>query len=383
MVEMLSTSFATGSSSKETEHPNIPSNRKVTTEAKTNDALVDRGRPLMSSTFVKIPDLFSSIMSAEPLMNPHYERIKPQADAWATMVYDLDVHMAKRNAKVDFAYMSALWAPYADEEAYRMIIDWNHWVFAFDDQFDEGHLSDDSDLAQQEIDATVAIMSNDHPPISKEMNPIQHVFQTVWKRLQERAGPEQQNRWIENHKDYFTGLLRQVEIQRTQKKLTVDEYIDFRRQSIGAKPTCALIEYAHRINIPQSVLDHPSIVECEEISADLTTLVNDLLSLRKDLQLGVEHNLILLLKKHGLSEQEAVDKIGDMLNERYRRWYRALADLPIYGEQIDREVLKYIDVCRNIALGNLYWSYQSSRYLKDEGLKVRETRVLNLPAPEK
>lgn len=58
---------------------------------------------------------------------------------------------------------------------------------------------------------------------------------------------EQQERWIKNHKDYFTGLLRQVEIQRTRKKLTIEEYIDFRRQSIGAMPSCSLVEYAYLI----------------------------------------------------------------------------------------------------------------------------------------
>ncbi|RWA13226.1 hypothetical protein EKO27_g1845 [Xylaria grammica] len=329
---------------------------------------------------VNIPDMFSSIMSVEPLINPHYEKVKPEADAWAAMIYKLDEKMAKRNSKADFAYMNAIWAPHADEEAYRMMVDWHHWVFAFDDLFDEGHLSDDSDLAQKEIDATIAIMSDDHPVISKESNPIRHVFQTTWKRLQKRAGPEQQQRWIKNHKDYFTGLLRQVEIQRTQKILTIDEYIDFRRQSIGAMPSCSLVEYACDINITQSVLDHPSIVECEKISADLVYLVNDVLSLRKDIEFGVEHNLIILLKKQGLSEQQAVDKIEDMLDDCYRRWYSALAAMPVWGEGIDREVLKYVDGCRNIALGNLYWSYKSGRYLKDEGPQVRATRVLNLPA---
>ncbi|KAI0487794.1 Presilphiperfolan-8-beta-ol synthase [Xylaria cf. heliscus] len=367
----LSETFTTGSISSGT-----ASDDALAGDEKLGNEYQDDNGPVKS---VNIPDMFSSIMSVDPLMNPHYEKVKPEADAWAAMVYNLDEKMAKRNAKADFAYMNAIWAPHADEEAFRMMVDWHHWVFAFDDQFDEGHLADDSDLAQEEIDATIAIMSDEHPPISKEENPIRHVFQTTWKRLQKRAGPEQQGRWIKNHKDYFTGLLRQVEIQRTQKKLTVDEYIDFRRQSIGAMPSCSLVEYACGINISQSVLDHSSIVECEKISADLVYLVNDVLSLRKDVEYGVEHNLILLLKKQGLSEQEAIDKIEDMLDECYRRWYRALAEMPIWGEDIDREVLKYVDGCRNIALGNLYWSYKSGRYLKDEGPQVRATRILNLP----
>ncbi|CAJ2503630.1 Uu.00g110240.m01.CDS01 [Anthostomella pinea] len=288
-------------------------------------------------------------MSVEPLLNPYYERVKVEADAWAAMIYGLDERMTKRNVKANFTYMNAIWASHADEEAYRKMVDWHHWVFAFDDQFDEGPFKEDAYLAQREIDATIAIMTDEHPPIPNESCPIRHVFQTTWKRLSERADPGQQERWIKNYKDYCTGLIRQVEIQKTRKRLTVDEYIDFRRQSIGAMPSCSLVEYACGITISQSVLDHPSSVECEKISADLVFLVNDVLSLRKDLELGVEHNLILLIKNQGLTDQEAV-------------------------------VLRYVEGCRNIALDNLYWSYKSGRYLKDEGPLVRATRILNLPA---
>ncbi|KAI1124634.1 Presilphiperfolan-8-beta-ol synthase [Nemania abortiva] len=359
--------------------PNLPktiSPRNILSKAATYDI---SSQLLVKTTSVIIPDMFSSIMSVQPVLNPYYETVKPEADAWAAMVYKLDEKMAERNQKADFAYMNAIWAPQADEEAYRMMVDWHHWVFAFDDQFDEGPFKVDPALAQNEIDATIAIMTDEHPLITKEENPIRHIFQTTWKRLQKRAGIELQERWIKNHKDYFTGLIRQVKIQKEQKDLSIEEYIDFRRQSIGAMPSCSLVEYTCDIHISQSVLDHPSIVECEKISADLVFLVNDVLSLRKDLEFGVEHNLIILLKKQGLSNQEAIDKIGQMLDDCYRRWYRALADMSIWGEEIDKEALKYIDGCRNIALGNLYWSYKTGRYLKDEGPQIRATRVLNLP----
>lgn len=50
------------------------------------------------------------------------------ADGNHKRVLSLDEKMAARNVKADFAYLSALWAPSADEEAYRMTVDWNHWV---------------------------------------------------------------------------------------------------------------------------------------------------------------------------------------------------------------------------------------------------------------
>lgn len=59
--------------------------------------------------------------------------------------------------------------------------------------------------------------------------------------------------------------------------------------------------------------------------------------------------------EHGLSTQQAVDRIGTMLNDCYKRWYSALANMPVWGEGIDRQVLRYVDACRDAALGNLHW----------------------------
>jgi len=57
--------------------------------------------------------------------------------------------------------------------------------------------------------------------------------------------------------------------------------------------------------------------------------------------------------------QEALDILGDILDKCNRRWYRALAALPIYGEEIDREVARFVQVCRDVALGNLDWRFVS------------------------
>lgn len=94
--------------------------------------------------------------------------------------------------------------------------------------------------------------------------------------------------------------------------------------------------------------------------------------------------------------QKAIDSISDMLNDCYKRWYTALANLPVYGEETDRNVLRFVDACRNVALGNLHWryapapeafvqrllfancSFKTGRYLGAEGESVRETRMLNM-----
>lgn len=44
-----------------------------------------------------------------------------------------------------------------------------------------------------------------------------------------------------------------------------------------------------------------------------------------------------------------------MIQQRYRRWYMALAEMPSWGSEMDRIVLKYLDGIRGIVLGSLLW----------------------------
>lgn len=84
--------------------------------------------------FVYLPDLFSSIMAIDPCVNSNYHKVKPEADSWIKRVLHADERWAAKNTKADFAYLVALWAPYCDEEALRMMTDYNNWAFLFDDR---------------------------------------------------------------------------------------------------------------------------------------------------------------------------------------------------------------------------------------------------------
>ncbi|KAI9035559.1 terpene synthase family protein [Aspergillus affinis] len=361
----------------------------------------------VSPHYIHVPDMFSSIMAVKPVVNPHYHEVKFKADAWIARTISASQQWAARNSKVDLAYLASIWAPYCDEEALRMMVDWNHWVFLFDDQFDEGHLSTNLAAADEEIKQTLALMEDDAPVVRSEENPIRHVFQTCWYRLKKvreinpslsparststNISPawgileiitclDLRDRWKERHQHFFDGLLAQVRVQQESRMFSreVQEYMSMRRRTIGAFPAIALTEFALGIDLSRSIIDHPCLQECMTVSADLVLLVNDILSYKKDLKLGVDHNLITLLQKKDLSMQEAVDKISEMLNNCYRRWYSALANMPIWGEDVDRQVLKFVDACRNVALGNLYWSFKTGRYLGPEGESVRETRMINM-----
>lgn len=50
-------------------------------------------------------------------------------------------------------------------------------------EFDEGHLKDDPVKAQKELDAHMAILEDNNPPVQRDDNPIHYVFQTTWDRF--------------------------------------------------------------------------------------------------------------------------------------------------------------------------------------------------------
>lgn len=67
------------------------------------------------------------LASLQPQLNERSFPNEVQVDL-ANRVLQADDKWVARNSKADFAYMAAIWAPSCDEEALRLIIDWNHWV---------------------------------------------------------------------------------------------------------------------------------------------------------------------------------------------------------------------------------------------------------------
>uniref|UniRef100_A0A0D2XPL3 Uncharacterized protein n=1 Tax=Fusarium oxysporum (strain Fo5176) TaxID=660025 RepID=A0A0D2XPL3_FUSOF len=119
--------------------------------------------------------------------------------------------------------------------------------------------------------------------------------------------------------------------------------------------------YAHNVNLSQEAFEHPSVQECIAVGCELAWIHIDIVSYKEDVKSGIEHNFVTVLKKNGFTTQQAMDRAGELQDECYRRWYLALASMPVWGEETDREVLRYIKACHSFPLGDLLWSFQTGR----------------------
>ncbi|KAI1841069.1 hypothetical protein JX266_012727 [Neoarthrinium moseri] len=332
------------------------------------------------SRWIKLPEaLFSSIMSVDPQFNPQYQASKVLSDDWLQKVMKMDEETATVWRRLDISYMSAICAPHADLETLKLMNDWNGWVFAFDDPFDEGDYTSNHMKATEEVLWSLSILDNVHPIISAEDHPIRHVLQSCWLRFQQRASPALQYRWKQYLTLYCLGVLEQVDFQQRATRPTVDEYMNLRARCVGALPCIGLMEYAEGIDLPRHVVEDVSLQAITRITCDLVTLQNDVFSYRKDLIKGEDSNIIFIFKDQGLTDQEAVERIGEMLYDCYNKWRDAVANVPSWGDEIDEEVKKFIGGCQNLALGNLHWSFYTPRYLGTDGEQVKQTRMIKLP----
>ncbi|KAK2605505.1 hypothetical protein N8I77_008338 [Diaporthe amygdali] len=310
------------------------------------------------------------------MLNPGYDSARYQSEIWLQSVMSLSQQECKKVNYCDFAYFCAIVFPHANQEKLRILCDWSNWVFAFDDMFDDGELTNDPDTSQRIISNLLSIMLPDIHRSSDELVVLAH--DSIYKRLAAGSSTSTMQRYVKATQHYCTGVLKHVKDHAADRTPTIQEMIETRRMSIGAFSMYPLVEFAYDLNIPDEVFLHPAIQALQNLVAELTMLHNDILSYRKEENINCPFNMVAVCRMNGLSAQEAFDEIASMVDERYIAWYENVKAVPSWGKEIDNDVQQYIQGIRNIVQANLSWSFRTGRYFGSEAKKVQESREIDV-----
>ncbi|CAI7610388.1 unnamed protein product [Penicillium discolor] len=230
-------------------------------------------------------------------------------------------------------------------------------------------------MAQRMIEGLISVMEGG---LEEPEAPLLKAFQLIWQQVSEV--PEGvQKRFAKYMNEFCQANLEQVKLQPSGNIADVDELTNMRRGLICTTPIFALVEYASDLDLPDEVIDHPVIEELRVIITDIVWIQNDIVSYFKEQGLGEQHNLVTAYLLQGYPLQVAFEKSGDLLQSRYRDWYRNFAKLPFWEEHIDRQVQLYLSGVQNVALANLNWSFRTDRYWYGQNDKVRTTREVTIP----
>ncbi|KAK0482601.1 terpenoid synthase [Armillaria novae-zelandiae] len=274
----------------------------------------------------------------------------------------------------------------ATNERLRVVSDFMNYLFHLDN-ISDGMMTKETDILADCV--MNALWFSDHYEPTKRPDFIQpekemnagKLARDFWARCITTAKPGAQARFKETLELFFEAVNIQANSRDKGELPELEDYIDVRRDTSGCKPCWALIEYALDIDLPDKVVEHDVIRALDQHTNDLVTWSNDIFSYNVEQSRGDTHNMIvIMMKHHGKSLQEAVDYVGDRCRETIDAFIECTKRLPSWddGGLIDDAVKKYVQGLQDWIVGSLHWSFMTTRYFGDGGAEVKKTRLVQL-----
>ncbi|KAG2098250.1 isoprenoid synthase domain-containing protein [Suillus discolor] len=202
---------------------------------------------------------------------------------------------------------------------------------------------------------------------------------SYFSRFKETGGPGCTERFIHGMDLWFISAAKEVENRAKGHINDVESYIELRRDLSGCKACFAFTEFACQIDLPDEVVSHPVIIALEEAANDFISWSNDIFSYNlEQFHHSTNNSVAVLMVKQGLDLQGAIDYCGRLCNISLQRFEENRANLPSWGEEIDKDVAKYVEGLQNWITGTLQWSFESARYFGKDAHIVKQNRIVKL-----
>jgi len=103
---------------------------------------------------------------------------------------------------------------------------------------------------------------------------VANVEDRLWTRIANDSGPLVQKRFELSFDRFFIAVNEERKSRNRGETPSLDEYIERRRDNVAVRPCFALIEFAHRFEVPEDVWKNPIIRQLDDWAVDLVAWVN-------------------------------------------------------------------------------------------------------------
>ncbi|KAG1751191.1 isoprenoid synthase domain-containing protein [Suillus lakei] len=298
------------------------------------------------STFI-LPDLFNDCQY--PLrQNPHRDPVSRASEQWLLNGARLVEPETTAFMQMDAGALVAACYPDADALHLQVCTDSINFSFTIDDWME-------FDIIDARGGVRESCISALRDPINFHTEELAAgLCKSYFGRFKATGGPGCTERFIHAVDLCFIAVAQQLDDYAEGRTLDLKSYITMRRDTSFCKPAFALIEYGAQIDLPGEVVSHPVIIAMEEATNDHVAWVNDLFSYNKEQSRHDTHNIVpVLMLEQGLDLQGAVDCASYLIVDAVKRFEDNRAILPLWGEEIDRQVALYVEGLQNWMDGNV------------------------------
>jgi 5-epi-alpha-selinene synthase len=295
-------------------------------------------------------------------INPHASQAQQTTIAWARRFSLLRRDAAYRRLnRLQYGMLIARAYPSAPQEALQIVTDWSTWLFLLDDQCDEAGIGQDPEELACLHTRLLDILSGVSPHERDE--PLVHGLWDLVTRLLAHA-PEG---WLERFScsvaQYFAANVWEATNRRRGTIPDSASYCAMRLFTSAVYPCLLLIELTEGLHLPPEAYDHPYVQRLAEMTNNVISWANDIVSLEKELRQGDVHNLALILShEQKLSLQAAVDRVGALHDAEVQTFITISQQLPSFSPVVDSELQRYVVGMRFWMRANLDWSLATTRY---------------------
>jgi len=306
-------------------------------------------------------------------LNPHYEVVKAETDAWFRSFNALSPKALLAFEKCDFSRAAALAYPFYSRDHLRTASDIMAFAFFVDDYNDKLSKSE----AQGIVDIIIDALRHTDRPRPADEPVFGEMAKQFWSLAVNTTSPVTQRRFIIAFKEYLDATVQQAADRENNANHTVDSYLQNRRKDIGARPFFTLLELG--LDVPEDVLDSKVVKELQIYASDMLILDNDVFSYIKEQAVGDPHNILTVLKRQlNLDLEDGLKWVAESHSSVQRKFLDKLHTLEPQGSEVDNDVRRYIDGIAYWVRANESWSFECARYFGDNGREYQRTRLVPL-----
>nr|QJQ03973.1 Pro1 [Armillaria gallica] len=308
-------------------------------------------------------------------LNPHYAEVKKASAAWAKSFRAFQTKAQEAFDRCDFNLLASFAYPLADEARLRSGCDLMNLFFVIDEYSD---VSTEEEVRAQKDIVMDAIRNTEKPRPAGEWIGGE-VSRQFWDLAKKTASTQAQKRFIDTFDEYLESVVQQAADRNNSHVRGIESYLEVRRNTIGAKPSFALLEFD--MQLPDE--SHQSSGyqrNLRKSCIDMLCLGNDVVSYNLEQARDDDGHNIVTIAMNELRTDVAgamiwVDEYHKQLESRFMENFKKV---PRWGGPIDLQVARYCDGLGNWVRANDQWSFESERYFGKKGPEIIQRRWITL-----
>jgi hypothetical protein len=195
-----------------------------------------------------------------------------------------------------------------------------------------------------------------------------HAFYPVWLELHRRFSAQTDqatiDRIVYSLAEYLKVSTCSEDALYVNGKLSLERFIELRLQLSGMYTVLDTMEFALNLHIPGEVLENAPLKQARDNCAFYGAMLNDIFSFHKEQKAGNKFNMVsILMEYYGISVDEAVHEIVDMLNQKAQEFEMLQTQYLDFGDaDLNADVRAYLHGLQDVFAASWYWQISTNRY---------------------